>query len=328
MARNGNRSAGQGGGSGRTGLPPLVPLTEVAGEEAQARRTEVLDSLPAPVRKRVEGLERLDREASQLEVEFRRERRDLERKFEALYGSVYSRRSALATRGDEDAPMDMDVVASPGRTAVTASEGGVPGFWLSAMKNSVAIAASITEQDDQVLASLCDIRCDTLPESEGVGFRLKFVFLPNEFFTDTDLSKTYYLVDTDDVPVLKKARGTEIQWKPGRDVTSLSHQPDKGQKKSTVQAEPSESFFHFFATPRLPERSDEAVDPEAFEQRIDEIESDYDLGCAFKEKIVPHAVRWFTREADDADEFSDSSQDEEEEEDEDEKYARTHSIKG
>lgn len=295
---------GQAYGSGRlAGCAPQVTLTEVAAEEAQARREDILTSLPVPVKSRVEGLERLDREVSLLEADFRRERRELERKFEKLYAPVYARRSALATRGDEHASLD-DLENHTGAL-------GVPDFWLQAMKSSLAIAESITEQDELVLASLRDIRCITLPDSEGIGFRLDFDFLPNDFFTNSSLSKTYLMVDTDDCPVLKKSWSTEIQWKPGKDVTMRAGASIKGQRAS---AKPCTCFFTFFSSPRIPDSSDEALDPSAFDQRIDEIEADYEIGIAFKEKIVPHAVRWFTGEADDADEYSSSSEEEEEEE--------------
>jgi nucleosome assembly protein 1-like 1 len=56
------------------------------------------------------------------------------------------------------------------------------------------------------------------------------------------------------------------------------------------------------------------MDDEEMEQRQMELESDYEMGIAFHERIVPHAIKWFTGEADDED---DGDDDYEEDEDED-----------
>jgi hypothetical protein len=118
---------------------------------------------------------------------------------------------------------------------------------------------------------------------------------------------------------------TEIKWKTGknltkRKVTKTQKKKGKGRGKGVSQSitveEPTESFFHFFSP-------DEAFamyngetleeDPEDFgEYGLQEfLEADYELGLELKEKIIPHAVMWFTGES------TNIEEDDEEEEDED-----------
>lgn len=55
-------------------------------------------------------------------------------------------------------------------------------------------------------------------EIETTGFKLTFTFKENPYFTNTVLTKTYYMLD-DDEPVLDRSEGTQIDWKPGKNIT-------------------------------------------------------------------------------------------------------------
>mmetsp|Transcript_22984 Transcript_22984/g.54624 ORF Transcript_22984/g.54624 Transcript_22984/m.54624 type:complete len:229 (+) Transcript_22984:2309-2995(+) len=49
-----------------------------------------------------------------------------------------------------------------------------------------------------------------------------------------------------------------------------------------------------------------------------ELQADYDMGLAFHERLVPHAIKWFTGEADDEDDEDDEEDDMDESDDEEE----------
>ena len=90
--------------------------------------------------------------------------------------------------------------------------------------------------------------------------------------------------------------------------------------KKTV---PTESFFNFFAPPAAPADDDDVEDD--IEERL---ELDYQLGEDIKEKLIPHAIDWFTGDALQYDEgFEDAEDedfdDEEEDDDEDEEEAES-----
>ena len=83
---------------------------------------------------------------------------------------------------------------------------------------------------------------------------------------------------------------------------------------------PTESFFNFFNPPKVPE--DDADDGVSdIEERL---ELDYQLGEDIKEKLIPRAIDWFTREAlayeeleeDEEPEFEDGDDEDDEDEEE------------
>ena len=142
---------------------------------------EFIKSLPDGVQETVRALDTLDEDVCKLEAEFRKELRALERKYEVLEKPLFEKRSALVSGAEKPA----DAKAADG--------GGVPDFWLGAMKNCMVIAANITEKDEVILKSLTNITTETLPEEVGVGFELTFHFKENEFFTNKVLTKTYHM---------------------------------------------------------------------------------------------------------------------------------------
>jgi len=277
-----------------------VPFAEIAENEAQLRRDDFVGALPTAARQRVAELEALDSEAAALEARFRKERRDLERKFEDLYAPVFQRRAKLV----EALELDMQPVRQPHE--------GRGDFWLRAMKAHASTGLNIRERDEKALRMLRDVACRTLPEPEGSGFRLEFHFWPNEFFTNSVLSKTYYMSDSDTSPVLQRVVGTGIHWKPGRNLTikhrtthAASGRGKEWRAGPETQAFHCHSFFLFFATPRLPDPGDGDCFSEEFLRRVEGIEADYEVGVTFKDKIIPRAVRWFTGEATDDEEYED-----------------------
>lgn len=254
----------------------------MADQEARARRDGFVQGLAPDVQERVQKLEGLDVEISAAEAQFRRDRRELERKYEAIYAPLFAKRVAFVSETLE-------------------GKGGVPGFWLGAMKASAAVGSNISERDEEILHFLRNVTCTTLPEAEGTGFRLEFRFAQNEFLSNTLLSKTYFMGDRDaDLdPVLERVLGTEVRWRSGSDP----------RVQAASDSEPCGSFFHFFDTLKIPCADEASADSEDFGRRVEDIEADYEMGVAFKEKIIPHAVRWYTGEAEDDDEYETDSDD-------------------
>ncbi|KAL3618847.1 hypothetical protein CASFOL_037295 [Castilleja foliolosa] len=111
---------------------------------------------------------------------------------------------------------------------------------------------------------------------------------------------------------------TEIEWLPGKCLTQLilKKKPKKGLRKAKpiTKTEKCESFFNFFSPPEVPEEGDD-IDEDAAKELQNLMEQDYDVGSTIRDKIIPHAVSWFTGEAAE-DEFGDI-EDEEDEDDDD-----------
>jgi Nucleosome assembly protein (NAP) len=87
-------------------------------------------------------------------------------------------------------------------------------------------AEGMNENDMAILDKLQDIKCEMLEPSPDEaedektwGYKLTFVFAANEFFEETELTKTYFFHDAEESD-LKKTEGFKINWKPGEAPSS------------------------------------------------------------------------------------------------------------
>jgi len=290
-------------------------LQGLAGQHAN-----MLETLSPPVRKRVEALREIQSEHDELEAKFFEERAALEAKYQKFYEPLYSKRYQIVN-GEievEGAPKESteETPADEKAAAVPTTENGVPNFWLTAMKNNEVLVEEIQERDEAALKFLKDIKWFRIDNPKG--FKLEFYFDANPFFKNTVLTKTYHMIDEDE-PILEKAIGTEIEWYPGKCLTQkiMKKKPKKGSKnaKPITKTEDCESFFNFFNPPQVPE-DEEEIDEDTAEQLQNQMEQDYDIGSTIRDKIIPHAVSWYTGEAVQDDEFE-ALVDEDDEDDDD-----------
>ncbi|AQK80410.1 Nucleosome assembly protein 1 [Zea mays] len=296
-------------------------LQSLAGQHA-----DVLETLSPNVRKRVEFLRGIQSQHDEIEAKFFEERVALEAKYQKLYEPLYTKRYEIV-----NGEVEVDGVSDE-QTSDDTAEGkepvakGVPEFWLTAMKTNEVLSEEIQERDEAALKYLKDIKWSRIEDPKG--FKLDFFFDTNPFIKNSVLTKTYHMVDEDDL-ILEKAIGTEIEWYPGKNLTQkiLKKKPKKGSKntKLITKTEDCESFFNFFDPPQVPE-DDEDIDEDTAEELQGQMEHDYDIGTTIRDKIIPHAVSWFTGEAVQGEDFAnlgddeddDDKDDDDEEEDEDE----------
>eukprot|EP00656_Telonema_subtile_P028268 TRINITY_DN3061_c0_g1_i3.p1 TRINITY_DN3061_c0_g1~~TRINITY_DN3061_c0_g1_i3.p1 ORF type:complete len:212 (+),score=74.65 TRINITY_DN3061_c0_g1_i3:123-758(+) len=165
--------------------------------------------------------------------------------------------------------------------------------------------------------SLSDVRCVLLDDAPG-GFRLEFEFLPNPFFSNSTLTKTYFfcetgcMLDADDIDG-DLTEGCSIDWKPGKNLTmkiKKKKRTGKGKMAPITKTEPCETFFNFFSPPTLDDEMEDFDDDE-IEGLEEKMEDDMTLGESFRYTIVPHAVKYFMGEnsSDDSDMESDEGED-------------------
>ncbi|KAG0906386.1 hypothetical protein G6F57_008392 [Rhizopus arrhizus] len=309
----------------------------------------VSEPLPAVVQRRINGLKYLQSKHAELEGEFQKEVLALEKKYLELYRPLYNKRAQVVSGQYE--PTEEEVAAGAKVDEEEEAEEkteededvtdedvmGIPEFWLTALKTHPQIGETITDEDCEALKHLTDIRLSYL---EAPGFKLEFEFSENDYFTNSVLTKTYYYQDnvSGGDYVYDRAEGCEINWKEGKDLTvtvETKKQRHKGTNKTRVvkRTVPAESFFNFFNPPILPE-DDEDLDEEEAEGLDAKLEADYEMGEEFKEKVIPHAVDFFTGKAleyedyeegsdfDEDDYLSDEDEDEEDEDDDDDEEVK------
>ncbi|EPS64406.1 hypothetical protein M569_10375, partial [Genlisea aurea] len=287
------------------------------------QHVDVLENLSPNVRKRVEALRDIQSQHDDLEAKFQEEKAALEAKYQKLYEPLYTKRYKIV-----NGILEVEGITS-GQEGKhwNAPYKGVPDFWLTAMKTNEVLAEEITERDEEALKFLKDIKWSRIDNPKG--FKLEFFFDSNPFFKNTVLTKTYHMIDEDE-PILEKAIGTQIEWSPGKCLTQkvMKKKPKKGAKnaKPLIKTEKCESFFNFFTPPEVPDDEDD-IDEEEAEELQNLMEQDYDIGSTIRDKIIPHAVSWFTGEAvqvedldmadDEEDDIEEDDEDEEDEDDED-----------
>lgn len=213
-----------------------------------------IESLPAPVRRRVAGLKGVQKDHARLEAQFQEEVLELEKKYFAKFTPLYEKRAKIVNGALE--PTEEEVEAGKAKlekkeedeteakkepeTADTDTAGsedtpGIPEFWLSAMKNQISLAELITDRDEGALKYLTDIRMEYL---DLPGFRLIFEFASNEIFTNRTISKTYFYREDTGYGgdfIYDHAEGDNIDWKPNQDLTvRIENKKQRNKSKDSV----------------------------------------------------------------------------------------------
>ncbi len=211
--------------------PKLVSMMQNKLQGLVGRSSGYVESLPAPVRRRVDGLKGVQKEHSKLEAEFQEEVLELEKKYFAKFTPLYEKRAQIvngkaepteqeieAGKADDEDEEEEAEKPAESTDASSADMKGIPEFWLSAMKNS-SLAETITDRDEEALKFLTDIRMEYL---DRPGFRLIFEFADNEFFSNKTITKTYFYQEENGYGgdfIYDHAEGDKIDWKAGKDLT-------------------------------------------------------------------------------------------------------------
>ncbi|XP_064600319.1 nucleosome assembly protein 1-like 1 isoform X3 [Liolophura sinensis] len=318
-------------------------------------------SLPKVVKRRIKALKKLQFEATKIEADFYVQVHKLECEYAAKYAPLYDKRKEIVTGSTEptedecDWPSDEeeeeeaigeeaklsntqealkdkvkveDEKKDEAKTEAKAEEdpSGIPQFWLTIFKNVDMLTEYIQDHDEPILQHLTDITVKyTDPVSSVMGFTLYFHFEPNDYFTNTVLTKEYTMrSDPDETdpfsfegPEIVKCKGCTIDWKKGKDVTvkaikKKQKHKGRGTTRTVTKTVKNESFFHFFNPPAVPEGDDVELDEEVEAQ----LTNDFEIGHFIRERLVPRAVLYFTGEALDDEEYEDDGMEDEDGDDE------------
>ena len=258
-------------------------------------------SLPAPVKRRVKALKKLQMERVKLESKFYEELHHLEAKYAPKFAPLDERRSNIAGGDVEPTDSECDWKSDEESTDEQGPEAGgdtkspnaintpdvkgVPDFWLTVLKHAGDVAELIQDHDEPILSHLTDIKLKLSEPGEPISYTLEFHFSANEYFNNKMLTKKYNMKmepeDGDilfDGPEINSSEGCEIDWKTGKNVTVKTIKKKQKHKKSGVQRTvtkqvPNESFFNFFSPP-----SQEEQDEPSSEEVEAQLQTDYEIG--------------------------------------------------
>ncbi|KAL6258610.1 hypothetical protein P5V15_010563 [Pogonomyrmex californicus] len=296
--------------------------------------------LPASVKRRIKALKQLQLVTTNIEAKFYEEVHALECEYYKMCAPIYEKRSEIISGAyeptDEQCVWDSDddeetlsnymkekakiedVAEKKDETENEDDTKGIPDFWLTIFKNVGTLADMVQEHDEPILKHLSDIKVKFLP-SDPMGFVLEFYFTPNEYFSNSVLTKEYIMKCTPDKndpfsfegPEIYKCKGCVIDWKKGKNVTIKTIKKNqkhksRGSMRTVTKTVQNDSFFNFFSPPIVPEDSEADMDEDT--QAL--LTSDFELGHYIRERIVPKAVLYYTGEG-----LEDEDEDYEDEED-------------
>merc|ERR1719384_2105901 len=298
-------------------------------------------SLPAPVKRRLNALKRIQLESTKIEAKFYEEVHKLECKYHEMYKPLYDQRAKI-TKGEyepnedecewpSDDEEDEEELAGDMKDKAKLEDEkakkekeekemkGVPEFWLTIFKNVDMLQEMVQEADEPLLHKLTDIAV-TFSE-QPMGFTLHFYFAPNDYFSNLILTKEYEMKcepSEDDPfsfegPEIFKCKGCTINWKEGKNLTvktvkKKQKHKSKGNVRTITKQVKNDSFFNFFDPPPIPEDPEAEVDAETQEL----LTSDFEIGHYIRERVIPRAVLFFTGEALEDDDFDEEEEGEEE----------------
>jgi len=329
----------------------LLPLMQKKLNSLIGKPSGYFESLPAPIQNRIKALKSLHRKKAEYDIEYKKELKALQEKFDKLIDPLYARRKILVTGAEEPTEEEMKEEPKPEvekeenkeekseektepEEEFPADVKGVPNFWLETFKHHGDFTESISKNDEKALKYLTDVRCKSLPPAEhqsDQSFVLEFEFEDNPYFSNKALTKTYFLTDHEQIgeTTFDHMEGCNIDWKPGKNLTVKLVQVQSGGGKRgggrkgrgkgrsgggkmiTVE-EPCESFFNFFKSDVAAAFGITEEDEEMEDGDLGELfEVDYEMGLAVKEQIIASAVLWFTGEIEDP--FGEDEEDEDEE---------------
>jgi nucleosome assembly protein 1-like 1 len=287
---------------------------------------ELMEELPAPVRRRIKALKKIQLETTNIEAKFYEEVNLLECKYHKLCTPLFQKRAEVISglyeptdvecewkpdekEGDFSADMKNKAIIEELKSEkmeenkINKNEEtkGIPNFWLTIFKNVQMLSQMVQEHDEPILKHLFDIKVILL-ESNRMGFVLEFHFSPNEYFSNSVLTKEYEMKCVPDKndpfsfqgPEIYKCKGCIIDWKKGKNVTVKTTKKKQKHKSrvsvttvtKTIQ---NDSFFNFFSPPPIPDEVEMEEDTRAL------LTSDFKIGHCIREQTVPRAILYFTK---------------------------------
>ncbi|XP_053800703.1 nucleosome assembly protein 1-like 4 isoform X2 [Vidua chalybeata] len=297
-----------------------------------------IETFPKAVIRRIDALKKLQVKCAHIEAKFYEEVHDLERKYATLYQPLFDKRREFINGEAEptDAESewhseneDEEKLAGDLKNAVVIDEKaeetnvkGIPDFWFTIFRNVDMLSELVQEYDEPILKHLQDIKVKFSEPGQPMSFSLEFHFGPNDYFSNSVLTKTYKMKSEPDKtdpfsfegPEIVDCEGCTIDWKKGKNVTvktikKKQKHKGRGTVRTITKQVPNDSFFNFFGPIKV------SGDGESLDEDSEfTLAADFEIGHFFRERIVPRAVLYFTGEAiEDDDNFEEDEEGEEEE---------------
>lgn len=160
--------------TGRTIANRLLDFPNVLASIHCQQNAEMLALLPAPVKRRIKALKKLQLEVTQMEAKFFKEVHDLECKYHRLYVPLFEKRSTIVNGvyepTDEESQWPSDDESSlpeaiKEKIKIEDQDNkektdmkGIPDFWLTIFRNVSLLSDMVQPHDIPILKHLTDVK--------------------------------------------------------------------------------------------------------------------------------------------------------------------------
>ncbi|GAB1609888.1 protein SET-like isoform X2 [Argonauta hians] len=205
-----------------TGTPRK--LQKVAASEASSEAEESRD-FDSETQKALEDIDSCQNEIDALNEKASEEILKVEQKFNKLRRPFFDRRNELIKK--------------------------IPNFWVTAFVNHPQISVILDEEEEECLHYLNMVEVEEFEDIKS-GYRVKFHFSPNPYFSNDILCKEFHLATTGD----PASKSTAINWQDGMDLTKKVQREQIiiGDRKRKHQ--PNRTFFTWFLDNKDPSADD------------------------------------------------------------------------
>ncbi|XP_017735933.1 PREDICTED: nucleosome assembly protein 1-like 3 [Rhinopithecus bieti] len=178
---------------------------------------------------------------------------------------------------------------------------GIPDYWLIVLKNVDKLGPMIQKYDEPILKFLSDVSLKFSKPGQPVSYTFEFHFLPNPYFRNEVLVKTYIIKSKPDHNdpffswgwEIEDCKGCKIDWRRGKDVTvttTQSRTTATGEIEIQPRVVPNASFFNFFSPPEIPTIG-------KLEPREDAIlDEDFEIGQILHDNVILKSIYYYTGE--------------------------------
>ncbi|XP_037368897.1 nucleosome assembly protein 1-like 3 [Talpa occidentalis] len=178
---------------------------------------------------------------------------------------------------------------------------GIPNYWLIVLKNVDKLGPMIQKYDEPILRFLSDVSLKFSKPGQPISYMFEFHFLPNPYFRNEVLTKTYMIKSKPDHNdpffswgwEIEDCKGCKIDWRRGKNVTvktTQSRTTATGEIEIQPRVVPNASFFNFFSPPEIPKIG-------KLEPREDAIlDEDFEIGQILHDNVILKSIYYYTGE--------------------------------
>ncbi|KAM4797688.1 LOW QUALITY PROTEIN: nucleosome assembly protein 1-like 3 [Urocitellus parryii] len=181
---------------------------------------------------------------------------------------------------------------------------GIPDYWLTVLKNVDKLGPMIQKYDEPILKFLSDVRVKFSKPGQPISNTFEFHFLPNPYFRNELLMKTYIIKSKPDHNdpffswgwEIEDCKGCKIDWRRGKDVTvTTTHSRTTATGEIEIQPRevPNASFFNFFSPPEIPKTGKQEPREDAI------LDEDFEIGQILHDNVILKSIYYYTGEVND-----------------------------